>query len=148
MTDPMRQQVELQLENLEKERLKLKDFQGKMAKITGTGRSANRMVEAKVNEKGDLSELVFEGNRYRTLPPKELAALVIEAVREAQQDAKAQTSAATKELFPPHLADIFGMGDDNAKFDLDGVFDKALGRIDMSLLNEPQLNVNRDKKEF
>lgn len=135
MTEPMREQMELELENLEKERKKLQEFQNKMSGITGTGRSANRMISATVNQQGRLTELVFEGNRYRTLAPKELASFVLEAVHAAEDDAAAQAIAATGKLLPAGFLELLGLGEDGSagKVDTTAVFDAAYRMTDMSM---------------
>lgn len=59
----------------------------KMREVTAVARSKDRMLEASVDAHGRLTGLVFKGQRWRDLAPKELAAKLVEVVTQAQDNA-------------------------------------------------------------
>jgi hypothetical protein len=68
-------------------------------------------------------ELAFTGNRYRSLPPAELSALVVETVTRAQETASKESMAAAADLIP----EGFGFpGLAGGDVDLEGMFDAAV----------------------
>jgi hypothetical protein len=78
------------LADIEKQKQALVRLQEQTTEITGAARSPRRQVSAKVDARGDLVELAFHGQAWRSLPPTELASLIVDTVRSAKEDAHAQ----------------------------------------------------------
>jgi DNA-binding protein YbaB len=128
MSTPLQDRLEAALENLRGQQAKVRAFQEEMKTRTTTVTSKNRMVVATVDATGVLTELAFKGNRYRTMPPAELGALVTETVSAAQKEAKDKAMTAAAELMPRGTGlfggqDPFGSGGGR---DLDSMFKAAM----------------------
>lgn len=109
MTNPLQERIEIAMAELEIQRAKIRDLEKSMATTTATAQSENRMVTATVDRAGKLTELRFEGKRYRTIAPAELASIVVETVQSAQSQVSQQAMAMASSLLPPGL-DVFGAG--------------------------------------
>lgn len=73
---------------------------GKMHETTATASSKDRMLKATVDGQGTLTELEFNGKRWREMPPKELGAKIVEVVADAQRQAALKTSELMSGLVP------------------------------------------------
>ena len=73
---------------------------GKLNEATATATSKDRMLQATVDGQGKLTELAFNGKRWREMAPKELGAKIVEVVAEAQEQAALKTSALMGGLVP------------------------------------------------
>lgn len=69
--------------------------------LTGTAKSKRRQVSVVVDARGDVVELTFHGEGYRTLPPRELADLVVRTIREARESVQAQVWESVGDGLPP-----------------------------------------------
>lgn len=69
--------------------------------LTGTAKSKRRQVSAVVDAHGDVVELTFHGEGYRTLPPRELADVIVRTIREARQSVQAQVWESVGDGLPP-----------------------------------------------
>jgi DNA-binding protein YbaB len=115
--------MESALAELRAQQEKIRDFSVAMAARTTAVTSKNRMVSATVDSGGKLVELAFKGNRYRSLPPAELSALVVETVTKAQETASKESMAAAADLIPAGFGFPGLAGGD---VDLEGMFDAAV----------------------
>lgn len=79
------------VENLREYREKLAESVSEMQAVTASATTKDRMLKVSVDARGRLTEVVFRGNRWRELSPKELGAKVMDVVTRAQE--KARTSA-------------------------------------------------------
>ncbi|SOD74981.1 YbaB/EbfC DNA-binding family protein [Jatrophihabitans sp. GAS493] len=100
MTTPLQGQLEAALSNFTSQRDTLRSLEKRLNEMTATAHAKNRMVTATVDRSGRLTELSFEGNRFRSMPPKELAATILTTIQNAQQDAMRQGLDAAQELVP------------------------------------------------
>jgi hypothetical protein len=73
---------------------------GKLNEATATATSKDRMLKATVDAQGKLTELAFNGKRWRELAPKELGAKIVEVVADAQRQAALATSELMAGLVP------------------------------------------------
>jgi DNA-binding protein YbaB len=73
---------------------------GKMHEATATATSKDRMLKATVDGQGRLTELAFNGMRWREMAPKELGAKIVELVADAQRQAAAATGELMAGLVP------------------------------------------------
>lgn len=73
---------------------------GKLNEATATASSKDRMLTATVDGQGKLTELAFNGKRWREMAPKELGAKIVEVVAEAQEQAALRTSELMGGLVP------------------------------------------------
>ncbi len=73
---------------------------GKLNEATATATSKDRMLKATVDAQGKLTELVFNGKRWREMAPKELGAKIVEVVADAQRRAALTTSELMAGLVP------------------------------------------------
>jgi DNA-binding protein YbaB len=73
---------------------------GKLHEATATATSKDRVLTATVDGQGKLTELAFNGKRWREMAPKELGAKIVEVVAEAQEQAARKTSELMGGLVP------------------------------------------------
>ena len=76
---------------------------GKLNEATATATSKDRMLTATVDGQGKLTELAFNGKRWREMAPKELGAKIVEVVGQAQEQAALKTSELMGGLVPAGL---------------------------------------------
>jgi DNA-binding protein YbaB len=107
--------------DLRAEQVRIQAATERMSSITGSAVSKDRAVTATVDSQGRLVDLKLAGERYRRLPPAELAASIVATVRQAQDDALRATTTTLSELMPDGLGLPVG-GD----LDLEAMFDAAV----------------------
>ncbi|GAB1515277.1 YbaB/EbfC family nucleoid-associated protein [Actinophytocola sp. KF-1] len=73
---------------------------GKLHEATATATSKDRMLKATVDGQGKLTELAFNGTRWREMAPKELGAKIVEVVGQAQEQAALRTAELMGGLVP------------------------------------------------
>jgi DNA-binding protein YbaB len=73
---------------------------GKLHETTASATSKDRMLTATVDAQGKLTDLAFNGKRWREMAPKELGAKIVEVVADAQQQAALRTSELMAGLVP------------------------------------------------
>src|SRR5882757_7877519 len=60
---------------------------GKLQETTASATTKDRAIRATVDGQGRLTELAFNGKRWREMAPKELGAKIVEVVADAQRQA-------------------------------------------------------------
>jgi DNA-binding protein YbaB len=140
MTAPMQDQLEAAMARLRQQREKIREFQSAMEERTVSVTSKNRMVSATVDSRGRLTALSFKGNRYRSLPPAELGALVVETVSQAQETAAKQALEAASSIMPSGLP-----GMSSGSFDLDEMTAAAEKLMGQPLFSEDLAETIRTK---
>lgn len=132
MTYSMHDQIEQAAAELREQGERIQGFQADLARRSTTVVSKDRMVEATVSGAGKLTALSIKGNRYRMMPPAELANVVMETVNAALEQASAETMAAAQALMPSG----FGAGGVGA----DGIIDiEEFMKAAMDKINDPGL---------
>ncbi|NLU81065.1 YbaB/EbfC family nucleoid-associated protein [Micromonospora sp. HNM0581] len=84
--------LEEALSMLAEEQRKLEEFQRRMNEASTTVESANKMVAATFDGRGELVRLEFTNTRYRTMAPAELASLLLETLRRGREKSFAKVS--------------------------------------------------------
>jgi DNA-binding protein YbaB len=99
---------------------------GKMQEATATATSKDRMLKATVDGQGRLTELTFNGTRWREMAPKELGAKIVELVADAQGQAAATTGELMAGLVPAgvDLEQLRSVGPD-----LEAMIDTAIADV-------------------
>jgi DNA-binding protein YbaB len=143
MSTPLQDRLESALESFRAQQEKIRAFQERMADRTTTVTSKNRMVVVTVDATGLLTGLEFKGNRYRTLPPAELGALVVETVASAQQEARTAAMQAASELRSGGGLGSIGSGGR----DLDSIFRTALDAVNTPIFEEAAGSTGASGKE-
>ncbi|WP_225943699.1 YbaB/EbfC family nucleoid-associated protein [Nocardiopsis terrae] len=68
--------------------------------VTAEAVSKDRMVSATVNARGEIAELRFHTDKYRSMAPAELASAVTEVIERARRDVAQKVSEAMRGLVP------------------------------------------------
>lgn len=75
----------------------------RMQEATATATTRDRTIKATVDGQGRLTELAFNGQRWRDMAPKELCAKIVEVVADAQKQASEAAGEAMAGLVPDGL---------------------------------------------
>jgi DNA-binding protein YbaB len=126
------------VENLRAQKARIRDLGDRMAAISGSSTSADRMVTATVDGQGRLVDLKLAGTRYRKLAPAELTTRIVETVRAAQAHAAQETASTLADLLPAEL----GLPRFGEKLDLDEMFESAIAGADRPFLTEKPLEAD------
>lgn len=110
------------LEELREHQARIREASDQMMKVTGSSKSADRIVTATVDARGRLVDLKLSGTRYRKMAPAELCARIVEAVQAAQDQAAEEASRMLNGLLPAGL----GMPAVGEELDLDAIFEAAV----------------------
>ena len=73
---------------VERQRAKLVSMQEGFGGLTGYAEAKRRQLSVTVDGRGEILDLTFKGTSYRTMPPKELASLIVDTVQRAQRNAR------------------------------------------------------------
>jgi hypothetical protein len=92
--------------DLERTVSKFDSMQQRMTRITGEGRSEDRMIRAVVGPRGQLVDLEIDPRIYRKPDSRALAAAIIEAVRLAIADAGQQAQRLIEEHIPSDMRSV------------------------------------------
>jgi hypothetical protein len=84
------QGVEQALADLEREKRKLRDVGKIWDEASTTVRSKDNSFSMTFDGRGELTDLTFSGNKYRTLPPAQLAHLIVETLQQGRAEAVAK----------------------------------------------------------
>jgi hypothetical protein len=74
------------MDELRDRRHKLDSVRAQLAAMTVTTRSKDRKLTVTVGEQGSLRSIKFHGTDYRTMPPAELSAVLVETINTARQE--------------------------------------------------------------
>src|SRR6266480_4576727 len=85
---------------LDKRREDLVRVHQSLDEVTSTVRSRKRQVSATVDARGELVDLKFHGQSYKSMEPGDLAKLILETIAQARDEAKAQLWASLAEADP------------------------------------------------
>jgi DNA-binding protein YbaB len=99
MSSPFQEQLDQAMASLREQQAKIEGAQQKLRQGTFSARSKDRMVTATVDAQGELGELKFHTNEYRSMAPAELSAALVEVVAAARKQAAAKVA----ETFQPFL---------------------------------------------
>lgn len=92
MFSPLHNEMTEALTALREQQEKIATVFDQLNEVAATASTKDRAVKATVDGQGRLTEVSFQGRRWREMAPKELGAKVVEAVAEAQRQAAATTN--------------------------------------------------------
>ncbi|WP_051385568.1 YbaB/EbfC family nucleoid-associated protein [Actinokineospora inagensis] len=98
------------------------------AEVTTVVTSTDRVVEATVDGQGQLVEVRFISKRWRSMPPAQLCARVVEAVTKAQRESAVTTQGIFADVLPGGVVpNGFGSSTpDEVSSDIAAMFDTAI----------------------
>jgi DNA-binding protein YbaB len=85
---------------LDKKREEVAQLYESQDEVTGTARSPRRQVSATVDARGEVVEVKFHGQSYKTMDPADLGKLIVTTIRDAREEARAQFYAVMAETDP------------------------------------------------
>jgi hypothetical protein len=131
MNEPLYQEVDQALAELTRSRQALATLVQATRDRTVTATSRRRVLAVTVGLRGELRDIVFRGESYRTLPPRELAQLIIDTVEAARSKSLAQATAVIGELLPT-TTPVWAGGEGEPDFDglVAGMLDRMGGGLD------------------
>jgi DNA-binding protein YbaB len=88
MTSGFESAINEAMAELKSQRRAMEQLQGNLDRIRATVRSKRRQVSVTVDARGEITELTFHGQSYRTMPPADLAKLIVETIQDAKQAAQ------------------------------------------------------------
>ena len=88
MTSSFYDQIEKRQEQLRRKQAELVEVQQRLAGINGTATSKNRAITVTVDSRGEIVEIKFRTNAYRSMPGAELSQLLMDTIAAARSDAK------------------------------------------------------------
>ena len=103
MFSPLHNELTEALQGLRAQQDKIATAVGKLGEVTATAATKDRTITATVDGQGTLTELTFQGRRWREMAPQELGAKIVEVVAEAQREAAGTTNELIAGLTPPGL---------------------------------------------
>ncbi|MFC0530924.1 YbaB/EbfC family nucleoid-associated protein [Phytohabitans kaempferiae] len=80
-------QLEAMFAQFAEEQRKLEEFHRKLDEASTTVESANKMLTATFDGRGEVSRLTFNNTKYRTMAPNELAEMVLDVIRRGRSQA-------------------------------------------------------------
>jgi DNA-binding protein YbaB len=88
----------------EKSRADLARLQESVEEVSGKARSKSRIVAVTVDGRGEVTELKFHSQAWRTMPPGELSKVIVQTIKDAQKAAQQAVWAAVREHVPTGLS--------------------------------------------
>ncbi|MFI6763369.1 YbaB/EbfC family nucleoid-associated protein [Micromonospora sp. NPDC050417] len=141
MSSPLHDRFEQAFTEFEEQKVALSDFERKLAESSKTVTAKNRAVSVTVDGQGDLMELKFPTNAYRTMAPAELSSLLVETIREAREQARASTTEMLETYLPGGMASFDML---NNPIDFEEILGEALRTADRMFSGMPS---NTDRTE-
>ncbi len=89
--------------DLNKQREEIVAAMAEMRSVTATAMTKDRMLKVTVDGRGQLTELVLRGDRWREMSQKELGAKIVEVVTRAQGKATASVTDVVAGVAPEGL---------------------------------------------
>ncbi|MET7394107.1 YbaB/EbfC family nucleoid-associated protein [Dactylosporangium sp. NPDC005572] len=133
MSSPLYDRIEQAHAEFDRVQATLADIQDSLGSTETTATSKNRALSVTVDGRGEISDIKFLTRSYRTMPPAELTAMLIETIREARAQARTAMAEAFQPVFPPGspLADII-----NGRVDLEAMMQQAMDTVNGSVLGD------------
>ena len=88
MTSSFHDQIEKRQEQLRRKQEEFTEVQQRLAGVTATATSKNRAVTVTVDCHGEIADIKFRTDTYRSMPSAELARLLMDTIAAARNDAK------------------------------------------------------------
>ena len=142
--------VEQALADLEREKQKLREVSKVWEESTTTVRAKDNSFLMTFDGRGELTDLSFQGSKYRSLPPAQLAHQIVEVVRQGRNEAMAKVEEVMGTGSMPGL-DFAGVA--SGKVDPMEVMNSLLGpmlegldELGMSVPDSSEKDKGKDKK--
>jgi DNA-binding protein YbaB len=100
MSSPLHNQIQQRLVELRERRQVMARIQQELAETQTTVASKNHAISVTVDSRGELADIRFRTNSYRTMAPAELAQLLMDTVKAARTEARAAVAEAFAPLLP------------------------------------------------
>lgn len=104
MSSSLQEQLERTLEEYRRKREDLRGMQAKMADISASVTASRNVVSVTVGQHGDVTGITFPTAAYKSMVPSELAKVVLETVRKAQEKAREELAQLMEPMMPPGFA--------------------------------------------
>ncbi|GIG03079.1 YbaB/EbfC family nucleoid-associated protein [Catellatospora citrea] len=127
MTGPIYDQIEQRTAEFRRKRGQIADIERQLEAAQTTVTSKNRMISVAVSSRGEVMDIKFRTESYRTMPGAELSQLLVETIKEARQQALATVA----EMFQVVLPDLPLMEMMSGKIDLDAMMSKVIPDVDV-----------------
>jgi DNA-binding protein YbaB len=100
MANPFQDTLNELMAEYDKARDDLTKMQKTVQATSGKARSKNRMLSVEVDGRGDITELKFHNQTWRTMAPGELCKLIVQTIKEAQENARKEAYSSMSSLLP------------------------------------------------
>jgi DNA-binding protein YbaB len=100
MFSPLHNEMAEAMSDLRAKQEQITSVFGKLRESTTSAATKDRSIKATVDGQGRLTDLTFNGQRWREMAPKELGAKIVEVVADAQQRAAASVNEMMAGLVP------------------------------------------------
>src|SRR4051812_29691613 len=87
MTSPYDAQIEELLDQYRRQREQAVQTRQRINEITGTATAKRQTVKVTATAQGAITSIEFPTNAYKSLPPKELADVLMTTIEQAREDA-------------------------------------------------------------
>jgi len=104
MSSSPQDQLDRTLEEYRRKREDLRGLHERMARISATVTAPRKVVSITVGQQGDVTALTFPSGAYKSMVPAELAAVVLETVRQAQAKVREELATMMEPMMPPGFA--------------------------------------------
>ncbi|HEV8561584.1 MAG TPA: YbaB/EbfC family nucleoid-associated protein [Actinophytocola sp.] len=91
------------MRQLKAEHDKIIGVQRRMKEMSATAASRDRAVSVTVDGRGEVAQVSFTGNKYRSMPPAELGKVVTETIAEARRQVFEQLGGVMGPMLPPGI---------------------------------------------
>lgn len=112
------------VQNLKAEHNRIIGMQRQMREINATASSRDRAVSVTVDGRGEVAQVSFTGNKYRSMPAAELGKVVTETIAEARRKVFDQLEGVMGSMLPPGIDARAALTGD---LDLTAVVDDLVG---------------------
>lgn len=100
MFSPLHNEMTDALRELRARQERIAEAFGRVHEVSTSATTKDRTIKATVDGQGRLTDLAFEGRRWREMAPKELGAKIVEVVADAQQQAATRVNELMTGLVP------------------------------------------------
>ncbi|RKR86736.1 YbaB/EbfC DNA-binding family protein [Micromonospora pisi] len=129
MSSPLQNRIEQAFAEFEQQKIAISGIERKIEAAKTTVTAKNRAVTVTVDGRGDLVEVKFPTNAYRTMPPAELGSLLVETTKAAREQAREGAAELFQTILPAGMPILDML---NGSVDFDEMMSEA-----MRAANEP-----------
>ena len=104
MSSPMRDQFEQAYADFERSYEAILKAEAEVRSTSSTVTSKNQAVAVTVDGNGEVTEIKFRSDAYRSMPPAELGALLVEVISEGRRKSLQTTAGQLQNLLPADLS--------------------------------------------